>query len=216
MVTRVSATTAGSERIQAAVAASLLAGCAVIGFAVGALVGSAGDDGADDQVPVSTDAPWEGEVAPVAATVVEASCESDSSRDATGARVTYEPDLAVDDDPESAWRCPGDGVDESLVLDLGGSVRVAEVGLVPGYAKTDPADGTDRYAENRRLTMVRWRFDDGTTVEQELDPDPANRDLQTTRMPPTATSRLVMEIVASSDGNRDTVAVSDLRIATPA
>jgi hypothetical protein len=216
MVTRVLATTAGSERIQAAVAASLLAGCAVIGFAVGALVGSAGGDGADDQVPVSTDAPWEGEVAPVAATVVEASCESDSSRDATGARVTYEPDMAVDDDPESAWRCPGDGVDESLVLDLGGSVRVAEVGLVPGYAKTDPADGTDRYAENRRLTIVRWRFDDGTTVEQELDPDPANRDLQTTRMPPTATSRLVMEIVASSDGSRDTVAVSDVRIATPA
>jgi hypothetical protein len=216
MVTRVLATTAGSERIQAAVAASLLAGCAVIGFAVGVLVGSAGGDGADDQVPVSTDAPWEGEVAPVAATVVEASCESDSSRDATGARVTYEPDLAVDDDPESAWRCPGDGVDESLVLDLGGSVRVAEVGLVPGYAKTDPADGTDRYAENRRLTIVRWRFDDGTTVEQELDPDPANRDLQTTRMPPTATSRLVMEIVASSDGSRDTVAVSDVRIATPA
>jgi hypothetical protein len=216
MVTRVLATTAGSERIQAAVAASLLAGCAVIGFAVGVLVGSAGGDGADDQVPVSTDAPWEGEVAPVAATVVEASCESDSSRDATGARVTYEPDMAVDDDPESAWRCPGDGVDESLVLDLGGSVRVAEVGLVPGYAKTDPADGTDRYAENRRLTIVRWRFDDGTTVEQELDPDPANRDLQTTRMPPTATSRLVMEIVASSDGSRDTVAVSDVRIATPA
>jgi hypothetical protein len=216
MVTRVLATTAGSERIQAAVAASLLAGCAVIGFAVGALVGSAGGDGADDQVPVSTDAPWEGEVAPVAATVVEASCKSDSSRDATGARVTYEPDMAVDDDPESAWRCPGDGVDESLVLDLGGSVRVAEVGLVPGYAKTDPADGTDRYAENRRLTIVRWRFDDGTTVEQELDPDPANRDLQTTRMPPTATSRLVMEIVASSDGSRDTVAVSDVRIATPA
>ncbi len=180
------------------------------------LVGSAGRDGGDEPVPVSTDAQWDGEVAPVAATVVEASCESDPSRDATGARVTYEPALAVDDDPESAWRCPGDGVNESLVLDLGGSVRVAQVGLVPGYAKTDPADGTDRYAENRRLTMVRWRFDDGTTIEQELDPDPANRDLQTTRMPPTATSRLVMEIVASSSGSRDTVAVSDLRIAMPA
>jgi hypothetical protein len=212
----VSATSAGSERIQAAVAASLLAGCAVVGFAVGALVGSTGGDGGDDQLQVSTDGPWDGEVAPVPATVVEASCESEPSRDATGARVRYEPALAVDDDPESAWRCPGDGVNESLVLDLGGSVRVAEVGLVPGYAKTDPADGTDRYAENRRLTMVRWRFDDGTTVEQELDPDPANRDLQTTRVPPTATSRLVMEIVASSGGSRDTVAVSDLRIATPA
>ena len=211
-----SATSAGSERLQTAVAASLLAGCAVVGFAAGALVGSAGRDGGDEPVPVSTDAQWDGEVAPVAATVVEASCESDPSRDATGARVTYEPALAVDDDPESAWRCPGDGVNESLVLDLGGSVRVAQVGLVPGYAKTDPADGTDRYAENRRLTMVRWRFDDGTTIEQELDPDPANRDLQTTRMPPTATSRLVMEIVASSSGSRDTVAVSDLRIAMPA
>ena len=211
-----SATSAGSERIQAAVAGSLLAGCGVVGFAVGALVGSTGDDGGDDQVQVSTDAPWDGEVAPVAATVVEASCESEPSRDATGARVRYEPAFAVDDDPESAWRCPGDGVNESLVLDLGGSVRVAEVGLVPGYAKTDPGDGTDRYGENRRLTMVQWRFEDGTTVEQELDPDPANRDLQTMRVPPTATSQLVMEIVASSGGSRDTVAVSDLRIATPA
>ena len=60
-----------------------------------------------------------------------------------------------------------------LVLDLGGPIRVAELALVPGYAKTDAADGTDRYAENRRITAVRWRFDDGTTVEQELDPDPS-------------------------------------------
>jgi hypothetical protein len=216
-VTRVLATAVGSERAPASLAASLLAGCAVGGFVVGALVASfGGDDGGDDQVAVSTGGPWEGDVTAVTATVAQASCESDPSRDASGERVTYEPDFAVDDDPESAWRCPGDGVNESLVLDLGGSIRVAEVGLVPGYAKTDPADDTDRYAENRRLTAVRWRFDDGTTVEQELDPDPDSRDLQTMRIPPVATTRLVLEIVTSSDGDRDTVAVSDLRIATPA
>jgi hypothetical protein len=130
--------------------------------------------------------------------------------------VTYEPAFAVDDDSESAWRCPGDGAGERLVLDLGGSVQVAEVGLVPGYAKTDPADNSDRYAENRRITAVRWHFDDGTTIEQELDPDATLRDPQTLRLAPRATERLVLEILASSDAPRDTVAVSDLRIASSA
>ncbi|MGH8825043.1 MAG: discoidin domain-containing protein [Jiangellaceae bacterium] len=199
------------------VVAAVLGGCAFAGFVVGALVGTS-IGGADDpgQVPVAGDAPWDGEVTPVVATVAEASCEARASRDAAGRPVTYEPALSVDSDPETAWRCTGDGVGETLVLDLGGSVRVAEVALVPGYAKTDAADGTDRYAENRRLTSVRWRFDDGTTVEQELDPDPALRDLQSVRLMPRATQRLVLEIVSSSDGTRDTVAVSDVRISSPA
>jgi len=208
---------ASSERMPGTVVAPVLGGCLVLGFLGGALIAASG--GGEDragQVPVSSDVPWEGEVSQVVATVVEASCQSDPSRDANGAQVTYDPAFAVDDDPESAWRCPGDGVEESIVLDLGGSIRVAEVGLVPGYAKTDPADDTDRYAENRRITAVRWRFDDGTTVEQQLDPDPGLRDLQTLRLPPTATTRLVMEIVASSDGARNSVAVSDLQVSTTA
>ena len=81
----------------------------------------------------------------------------------------------------------------------GRAVRVAELGLVPGYAKTDPTDNTDRYAENRRLTAVRWRFDDDTTIEQQLDPDAELRDLQTMRIPVTTTQRIAMEIVSSSD-----------------
>jgi hypothetical protein len=199
------------------VVAAVLSSCALTGFLVGALVGAAGDGAQDPgQIPVAVDAPWDGDVTPVAASVAEASCEADASRDAAGRPVTYEPALSVDADPETAWRCMGDGVGETLVLDLGGSVRVAEVALVPGYAKTDVADGTDRYTENRRITAVRWRFDDGTTVEQELDPDPALRDLQTIRVPPRATRRLVLEIVSSSDADRDTVAVSDVRISSPA
>ncbi len=131
-------------------------------------------------------------------------------------RVTYDPELAIDGQVDSAWRCPGDGIGETLVIDLGGSVRVAELGLVPGYAKTDASDGTDRYAENRRLTAVRWRFDDGTTIEQELDPDPELRDLQTIRIPVATSQRVAMEIVSSSDADRNTVAISELQISAAA
>ena len=216
-MTRVFESSAAPERPAGAVVAAVLGGCAFLGFLVGALVGASGGD-ADglEQVPVAGDAPWDGEVTPVVVTVAEASCEASESRDAAGQPVTYEPALAVDADPETAWRCSGDGVGEMLVLDLGGSVRVAELALVPGYAKTDAADGTDRYAENRRITAVRWRFDDGTTVEQELDPDPTLRDLQIVRVPPRATQRIALEIVSSSDGARDTVAVSDVQVSSPA
>jgi hypothetical protein len=208
---------AAPGRPAAAVVAVVLSGSALVGFVAGALVAASGGGAeAPGQLPVSGDAPWDGDVTPVVASVAEASCEASSSRDAAGRQVTYEPALSVDADPETAWRCPGDGIGETLVLDLGGSVRVAEVALVPGYAKTDAADGTDRYAENRRIRAVRWRFDDGTTVEQDLDPDPALRDLQALRIPPRATQRLVLEIVSSSDAERDTVAVSDVQISTPA
>ena len=201
---------------------SVLVGCAAVGFLVGSLMGavSGGGGGGVENEPTVASATsggvWDGPVAPVTVTVIEASCQSEPSRDASGAEVSYEADFAVDAESDSAWRCPGDGVGETLVIDLGGPVRVAELGLVPGYAKTDATDGTDRYGENRRLTTVRWRFDDNTTVEQQLDPDADLRDLQTLRIPVTTTEQLALEIVSSSDGARDTVAISDLRVSAAA
>jgi hypothetical protein len=210
-----------SVRPAAGVTASVLAGCAVVGFLAGSLMGAAAGDGpgAADEPTVdaaASDAPWDGSVTPVSVAEIEASCQSEASRDSSGARVTYEPQLATDGQPDSAWRCPGDGVGETLVLDLGGQVRVAELGLVPGYAKTDATDGTDRYAENRRITAVRWRFDDDTTVDQQLDPDPDLRDLQTIRIPVTTSQQVAMEIVSSSEADRNTIAVSELRISAAA
>ena len=209
-----------SDRPGGAVVGSVLAGCAVVGFLAGSVVGVTSDSGGagDEPTAVAGESPgaWKGPVTPVTVTVVEASCQSDPSRDASGARVTYEPELAVDGEVESAWRCPGDGVGETLVVDLGGPVRVAELGLVPGYAKTDAADGTDRYAENRRITAVRWRFDDGLTIDQQLDPDPELRDLQTIRIPVATSERIAMEIVSSSDADRNSIAVSELRISAEA
>jgi hypothetical protein len=209
-----------SDRPGGAVVGSVLAGCAVIGFLAGSIMGVASGSGGGDDAPtvVAAESPgaWEGSVTPVVVTVVEASCQSEPSRDVSGVRVTYEPELAVDGKTDSAWRCPGDGMGETLVVDLGGPVRVAELGLVPGYAKTDATDGTDRYAENRRITAVRWRLDDGSTIDQQLDPDPELRDLQTMRIPVATSQRVAMEIVSSSDADRNTVAVSELRISAAA
>jgi hypothetical protein len=209
-----------SDRPGRAVVGSVLAGCALIGFLAGSVMGVASGSGGGDDEPtvVAEESPgaWEGPVTPVVVTVVEVSCQSEPSRDASGVRVTYEPELAVDGETDSAWRCPGDGVGETFVVDLGGPVRVAELGLVPGYAKTDAADGTDRYAENRRITAVRWRLDDGSTIDQQLDPNPDLRDLQTMRIPVATSQRVAMEIVSSSDADRDTVAVSELQISAAA
>jgi hypothetical protein len=208
-----------SGRPTGIVVAAVSLGCAMVGFLMGGIVGATAGAGDEDEPTVasaSSDTPWVGQVTPVTVTVVEASCQSDPSRDASGAQVTYEPQLAVDGKTDSAWRCPGDGVGEELVVDLGESIRVAQLGLVPGYAKTDADDGTDRYAENRRLTAVRWRFDDGTTIDQQLDPDAKLRDLQTIRIPVITSQRVAMEIVSSSDADRDSVAVSELHVASAA
>ncbi len=68
---------------------------------------------------------------------------------------------------------------------------------MPGYAKTDPANGVDRYAENNRITRVRWRFDDGTTFVQRMSANPGDRSMRTMRIPVTQTSRVVLEILGS-------------------
>jgi hypothetical protein len=88
--------------------------------------------------------------------------------------------------------------------------------MVPGYAKTDPASGVDRYAENNRITKVRWTFDDGKSYVEKMSGDPGDRSMRTMRIPKTPSSRVVIEILASQPGPRNTVAISEIRIGTPA
>jgi hypothetical protein len=141
-----------------------------------------------------------------------ASCQAPSGVDAAGRPVSYAPANVYDGDLTTAWRCDGSGVGEKLTLDLADAVSVGEVGLVPGYAKTDPHSGADRYAENNRLTKVRWVFSDGSTVVQRLDGSARNRELQTMRIPATQADRVVVEILGSTRGPRNTVAISEVRI----
>jgi len=172
------------------------------------------DDGAspsgDQQPSKAPEKKYDGRVDPVAIGGASASCQADSGVDATGRRVDYDPSKVHDGDMTSAWRCDGSGVGERVTIDLPEQVTIGEVGLVAGYAKTDPRSGADRYAENNRITRVRWVFSDGSSVTQKLDGSATNRDLQTVRIPRTEADRVVIEILSSRRGPRDTVAISEV------
>ena len=106
-----------------------------------------------------------------------ASSTAPSSVDDAGVTTTYDPRNAIDGNPATAWRpAEGDGVGQELVLTLPAATTVTSVGLVPGYAKTDPSTGVDRFAQNRTIARVSWTFDDGTSVQQDLR---ADRTMQT-------------------------------------
>lgn len=67
---------------------------------------------------------------------------------------------AIDNDPTTAWRVPGSGVGQQIVLHLAAVSHVTSVGLIPGYAKVDPCDGSVRFNEERRVTSVQWTIGD--------------------------------------------------------
>jgi hypothetical protein len=160
--------------------------------------------------------PYDGQVKSVQVTRASATCQAPSSVDAAGNQVTYEPAMVHDGDHSTAWRCNGGGRGQRLTVSLPEGTVVAEVGLVPGYAKTDPVSGADRYAENNRITQVRWHFDDGSTYMQRMRGAPGNRSMRTMRVPETATSNVVIEILRSQPGPRNRVAISEVQIASPA
>jgi hypothetical protein len=158
--------------------------------------------------------PWRGAVAPAAVLGAQASCRSEPSVDAGGNRVGYPANHTLDPDPGTAWRCDGPGRGVTLTFNLAQRQTIAAVGLVPGYAKTDPFSGVDRYAENRRIAHVRWTFGGGW-VDQRLDTTASNRSLQMLRVPPVPSKRVTLTILDSAEGRRNTVAVSTVRLAGP-
>jgi hypothetical protein len=148
-----------------------------------------------------------------------AACVSPPSRDAAGEVVSYGPEQMADGRTDTAWRCDGDGAGETVRVTFDRPARVQQVGIIPGYAKTDPADGTDRYAQNRRIAQVRYTFDDGTTVDQTLDTGVGNRSLQPVAIPGVTSSGLSVSIVRSVPGSAvgsnkasDRIAVSELEV----
>jgi hypothetical protein len=145
---------------------------------------------------------------------VRATCEADPGVDSAGNTITYHPDLTLDAVPATAWRCPGSAVGQQLVYDFGGPVTLTAVGLVPGYAKVDPVDGTDRFVENRTVTAVTWRFDDGTTHRQTISgPGPGMVSVDLPRA--VSTSEVVLEIAGTGNDAaiRDFTPVSDVQFA---
>lgn len=176
---------------------------------------SSPDDVTTTPAPTATVSPvWGGAVRPVEIGSIGASCTGAPSVDAAGDPVRYGAGNAADQDPATAWRCDSRALGETLTLVLEGASEVAEVGLIGGYAKTDPTSGADRFTENNRITRVRWTFDDGSSVIQELDP--SQRTVQLLRIPSTRTATVVLEILAVERGARDRTAISELAVAATA
>jgi hypothetical protein len=140
-----------------------------------------------------------------------ASATAPDNVDGAGNQTTYEAGNLLDDDPSTAWRVEGNGRGVTITFTLPGPFHLTEVGLIPGYAKIDPANGTDRFTQERRISRVRWRFDDQTSVTQDLDDAP---EMQRTTVDVDTTS-VVLEIVrtgAPGDPDFDYTAISDVSL----
>jgi hypothetical protein len=130
-------------------------------------------------------------------------------------RVTYPATNMLDDDPESAYRLPGDASGAVITFELAEISIVRQVGLINGYTKVDTSGGStvDWYPRNRRILRVQWSFDDGTTVEQALDPE--IRELQLIEVDDIETRTVQLTIVevgapGSGPRARDVTAISDV------
>ena len=115
----------------------------------------------DTTLDTAVTAPAGSDTVPVAAgplvvAAVEASCTADDSTDSRGNAVTFAASNVVDGNPQTAWRCPGDGVGQSLTFTLAAPSTVTSLGAIPGFATVDPFNGDDRFAENRRVVSASW------------------------------------------------------------
>ena len=140
---------------------------------------------------------------------VTASETAPASTDAAGNVVTYLPANVIDGDVQTAWRTPGDGHRESVTLIFDNPVDVVRIGLIPGYAKTDPQTGANRFFQNRIITEVRYLIPGLPPIEQTLRPVPVPQfvDVDAT------TSRIDVVVVATTEpGGLDYTAISEIYV----
>ncbi len=205
----------------------LILGAYAVGRAFSGKVGEEGGSGKEAGVvmseggsgkvrqPVSSQAPgkgaWDGKVQRIADVEAKASCTSPPGQDASGEEVTYVAANLTDGIADTTWRCGGAANGKSITLTLPEKAAIGEVGLIPGYAKTDPSTGDDRFAENNRVTRVRWTIGD-TVVEQKMDGSTSDRSLHLLRVPRTEADEVELEILAVKRGPRNTTAISEIQL----
>lgn len=138
---------------------------------------------------------------------VAASSTAPDSEDGAGQTVSFGTDNITDQDPTTAWRTKGDGVGETLEFTFGNQVTLASVGMIPGYAKSDPQTGLDRFAENRRVLSAQLTFSDGTTRYISLQD---SAEMQRFDIGLTTTSLTVTITDTTDDPKRNFTAVSEM------
>lgn len=140
---------------------------------------------------------------------VSASAHAPPGFDSQGNRTTFEPQNAVDSQDATAWRVPGSGIGDFILLEFAAPTLVSSIGLIPGYAKTDPYDGTDRFSQNRRVRQVVIEFSDGAIARATFDD---KREMQyKTLSVPIETTFIRITIAETTDhGGRDFAAISEI------
>lgn len=158
--------------------------------------------------PASAGMPTLAALAPFAAFAFN---EAPPGRDAAGNIVYYHANNTIDGYLDTAWRTPGNGVGERILVFFDQAVRLSEVWIVPGYAKVDPVSGEDRFWQNRRVRKVQLSFSGGRSVEARLAEQP---EFQIVRFEPTVTSYvevMVLETTAPGAQNgRDFTPISEI------
>ncbi len=140
---------------------------------------------------------------------VTASETAPSSTDAAGNPVTYVPANVIDGDVETAWRTPGDGHDVTVTLIFDNPIDVVRIGLIPGYAKTDPVTGANRFLQDRIIDTVVYQIPGLPNTPQTFKPLPF---AQFVRLHAT-TSRITVKIVkTSASGGLDYTAISEIYV----
>jgi hypothetical protein len=165
-----------------------------------------------------SDAPHSGQVAWLTPNQVNVGCQAPQSTDGAGDPVVYVPEQMLDGRMNTAWRCNGNGVGQVVTFGFPAGTTIAQVGLVNGYAKIDPASGMQRYSEYRRITQVTWTFANGTSVQQSLNDGVES--VQKLSIPPQSGDQVILTIAASTEPGstamgRDAVLISEVVFGSP-
>lgn len=155
--------------------------------------------------------PQYGELSDQLPITVNASSYAAAGFDSAQNRISYEPERAIDGNPETAWRVEGNGRNHYLQLNFAQPILVQELLLLPGYAKIDPYDGTDRFWQNRRVRRARLEFSDGQQLEVQFAD---LRDMQLISFTPIETSSIRIVILETTDlrttSDRDFTPISEI------
>ncbi len=140
---------------------------------------------------------------------VTASSTAPSSTDAAGDPVTYVPANVIDGNVQTAWRTPGDGHGQWVTLIFDNPIDVVRIGLIPGYAKTDPQTGANRFLQDRIIKAVAYQIPGLPNTPQTFEPLPVPQfvPLRVT------TSQITVKILATTAaGGLDYTAISEIYV----
>ncbi len=167
----------------------------------------AADPAAPTAVPAPVAAPQV-----VTARTVEASESAPPANNGCAQPTAYDPQLVQDGDPSTAWRVAGDGVNQTMTLTMAQATHLTQVGLLPGYEKTDACTGAYRFKQLRRIERVTWTFDGGNTIVQTFRDEPTIQHLPVDVTATTVVITIASTIEGNGGKNLDYAAIAEVQL----